>query len=151
MSSVTGSQWLEIAAVSFCKVAATSMGASGRVAGRCDAGAQGAFVPLVGAEDAIQIGITADPSTCQMLARRMLLMGEQECPSPSETRDALGEIANMVAGMTKASRPDKNRDLALGLPVLYEGSVNTTDAMVLHAMQVEWEGAVVAVTVISSK
>ncbi len=151
MSELSADQWLNVAAVSFCKVAATSLSMAGKVEARCPTGLQGAFVPLVGTNDSVQIGITADRPTCQVLARRMLQMEDHEVPSDHEVRDALGEIANMVAGMSKASRPDKNRDLALGLPILFEGVVNTTDATSIQSIQVDLAGTPVAVTVIHSK
>jgi CheY-specific phosphatase CheX len=85
----------------------------------------GCFVALVGQEERLQIGLASDPSGCQTLAQA-LFAADEELPE-SDVTDALGEIANIVAGGVKKRRSDAAAGMTLGLPIVMEGHVRVTE------------------------
>lgn len=85
----------------------------------------GCFVALVGQEERLQIGLASDPEGCQTLART-LFAADEELPD-SDVTDALGEIANIMAGGVKKRRGEINTGMTLGLPIVMEGHVRIAD------------------------
>lgn len=85
----------------------------------------GCFVALVGQEERLQIGLASDPAGCQTLAQT-LFAADEELPE-SDVTDALGEIANIVAGGVKKRRSDATSGMTLGLPMVMEGHVRIAD------------------------
>lgn len=85
----------------------------------------GCFVALVGQEKSLQVGLASDSIGCQSLAQA-LFAADGEL-SESDVTDALGEIANILAGGVKKRRNDANTGMALGLPIIMEGHVRISD------------------------
>lgn len=141
-------QWVKHAAQAFCQVASMTMSLDGRIGGECEPGQRGAFIPLVASQRALQIGVTADHATCVALTRLMLQMGGHESPTDREVIDALGEMANMTAGTAKSM---SKLDLALGLPIIFDGHISTSDRMEIHSVEVVVGTLHVAVTVIAAR
>src|ERR1700690_4029619 len=56
----------------------------------------GCFVALVGEEGSLQIGLASDTAGCQTLAKA-LFASDDDLPE-EDVGDALGEIANVIAG-----------------------------------------------------
>jgi hypothetical protein len=85
----------------------------------------GCFVALVGQEESLQIGLASDSEGCQILAQA--LFASDEALSESDVADALGEIANIMAGGVKKRGGATNGGMALGLPIVMEGHVRVSE------------------------
>jgi hypothetical protein len=96
---------------------------------RLPTGLCGSYIPLVGDEDSIHIGLVASEAGCQTLARALLCMTEDEKLPPADVADALGEILNMMAGNLKRRVNEKIPSLALGLPIFINGSIEPTEKL----------------------
>ncbi len=100
------SDWISAAELSVSEVATTALACASvdraTVDGRAPESLFGAYVPLVAAGCQVQIGIVAEWQACQALARALFGMdADAELEGDSDVSDALGEIANMVAGCVK--------------------------------------------------
>src|SRR5512147_990453 len=73
----------------------------------------GCFVALVGEEGSLQIGLASDSAGCMTLAKA-LFASDEDLPE-EDVGDALGEIANIVAGGVKKRMATGQVPLALGL------------------------------------
>jgi hypothetical protein len=91
----------------------------------------GAFVPVLAPGESVQIGLVADDATCAVLAAGLLQEPDPSALSHSDITDALGEITNMVAGMTKAKLSGELGVIALGLPMIVRGHLEPTDSTVI--------------------
>ncbi len=60
-------------------------------------------------------------SSCEVLTRSLFAMEDGEEPAMADMADALGEIANVAAGVLKASRAAAGQAVQLGLPLFMEG------------------------------
>ncbi len=92
----------------------------------------GAYIPMFSESDdtlAVDVGIAADQETCRMLASALMGMGideeedEEEPLSTADVADALGEIANLIAGAFKARVAQHGVAPVLGTPMVLEGKV----------------------------
>jgi len=89
---------------------------------------QGAYLGLLAARGAIQVGVASDEAGCQALSRGLLGLPEGEPPlCAAELADALCEIANIVAGGFKGRVRETTGSLAMGLPVFFRGPAQPTD------------------------
>jgi hypothetical protein len=97
--------------------------------------AVGAYVPVLAASGSLQIGVVADEASCISLARSLLQMSPaDDALSPADVADAIGEIANMVAGLAKAAMSSRIGLVALGLPMVINGSVTPRDSIALDCI-----------------
>jgi chemotaxis protein CheX len=85
----------------------------------------GCFVALVGEEGSFQIGLASDAEGCQTLAKA-LFASDEDLPD-EDISDALGEIANIVAGGVKKRMATAQQPLSLGLPIVMEGHLRLTE------------------------
>jgi len=84
----------------------------------------GAYVPLSSSDSVVQLGIVAERLHCEALSRALLGMAEDEpFGSEGDVADALGEIANMVAGSAKTRMSERVPDIVLGLPLCVNGRI----------------------------
>lgn len=119
--------WLDATLESVAELGSTALGFD---VGEPDAGRRlpenltGCFVALVGEQESLQIGLASDSAGCQTLAQALLAADEPL--SDSDVSDALGEIANIVAGGVKKRR-SSHGGMTLGLPIVMEGHVRITD------------------------
>ena len=85
-----------------------------------------AYVPLSSSDSHIQLGIVAELSDCERMSRTLLcLSNEEPVASDGDVADAIGEIANMVAGATKTMMNPRIPDIVLGLPLCVRGRIET--------------------------
>ena len=77
----------------------------------------GAGIAVVGDEHAIQLGVLSTPDQADLIARTMLAMEPDEELAHDDMADAIGEIANIIAGGVKGAMVDDAPGLRLGLPV----------------------------------
>jgi CheY-specific phosphatase CheX len=83
----------------------------------------GGYIALIG-KGSLYIGVSADSEGCQAMTRALLAMEPEEAdPSNEDVADALGEIANVLAGMVKTTMAAHDPSLKLGLPIVVHGQV----------------------------
>jgi chemotaxis protein CheX len=85
----------------------------------------GCFVALVGEEGSLQVGLASDAAGCQTLAKA-LFASDDDLPD-TDVSDALGEIANIIAGGVKKRMATVQLPLSLGLPIVMEGHLRITE------------------------
>jgi len=108
----------------------------------------GAYVPLIDGNASMQIALLSDDEGCHMLARALLGLAPGEPPLPSaDVADAVGEIANMLAGGLKRRMQGRIGSLALGLPIFIRGRVEATDKLEMARARVQL-GPVVALVMV---
>lgn len=84
----------------------------------------GAYVPLSSSDSVVQLGIVAELSDCETMSRALLGMAPDEhFGTESDVADAIGEIANMLAGATKTRLSEIVHDIVLGLPLCVKGTI----------------------------
>lgn len=91
-----------------------------------DAADCGGYIPLLTESESVQIGLATDLESCRRLSRLLLALEEEEPDPPlSEVRDAIGEIANIVAGSIKTRIASRQRgiEIKLGLPFFVHGRI----------------------------
>ncbi len=83
----------------------------------------GGYISLMTPHEAIQVGWAAELESCTALARLLLVL-EDEDPDPghSEVRDAMQELANIVAGALKTKIVKRGvTNIQLGIPFFLMG------------------------------
>lgn len=131
-SAITPAHWLAATRAAAEEFAATTFSLTLTPA---DAGAEmpndltGCFVALVGEEGSIQIGLATSGAGCQSLAMT-LFASDAELPD-EDVYDALGEIANIIAGGVKMRLASARSQLAIGLPIVMEGHLRVTERQLL--------------------
>ncbi len=90
----------------------------------------GAYIPMISDGDTAlaNVGISADKKTCRMLASALMGMGieeeeEEEPLSDADIADALGEVANLIAGAFKARIAQHGVAPNLGTPMVLQGKI----------------------------
>lgn len=96
----------------------------------------GAYLGLVAQEEAIQVGLIAEPAGCQALAKALLGLepADEDLP-PADVSDAMCELINIVAGGLKR-RVTGRISVTLGLPIFVSGHPlpNAHQNVVAHAL-----------------
>ncbi len=90
-------------------------------------GMPGAFIPLIGPNESVQIGIVSTPEGCRALAQALLQESGLSTISSSDVSDAIGEATNILAGFVKRAMQDHVNPLQLGLPLFVNGHLETSD------------------------
>ena len=83
----------------------------------------GSFITLVSPSNSVQIGFVADRENCASLARMLLGLEPDDDLEESDLADAMGEVANIVAGGVKTLMHGEDTALQLGLPIFVDGFV----------------------------
>lgn len=83
------------------------------------------YVPLVGDNVALQVGISADDAARRGIAAALLGLEADEV-DPEDAIDAVGEAVNILAGQVKTRLVEVEPSLKLGLPMFVEGHVLVT-------------------------
>jgi CheY-specific phosphatase CheX len=85
----------------------------------------GCLVALVGQNESLQVGLASNTTGCETLARA--LFASDDPLSEDDISDAMGEIANIVAGGVKTRMVQKFGSIQLGLPIVMEGHLRLTE------------------------
>lgn len=109
-----------------------------------------AYVPILEPQASIQVGIVCDDESGRGLARALLQFGPDEALSRSDVADALGEIANMVAGAAKAGMASSHVTISLGLPMVVHGWVEPSGHALLECTSTSIGGAPITLVIIRS-
>jgi len=102
------------------------------------------------------LAVMADRHSCEVLTRILFAMEGDETPEMEDMADGIGEIANVAAGVFKASRQEAGQQVQIGLPLFMEGrgcidffasglhglsqSLNGPDGIVVHVIIIWQEG-----------
>lgn len=81
----------------------------------------GSSVALTAETGGWQLAVMGNRASCEALTRNLFAMESGEDPAMADVADALGEIANVAAGVLKASRAAAGQTVQLGLPLFMEG------------------------------
>jgi hypothetical protein len=100
-------------------------------------GLSGAYLPLVSAEDQLYLAVLATDAICVAWARDMLGLGASQACSRVDVTDAIGEVANMVAGGLQRRIQRALPDLRLGLPVFVGGPVQAPAGSLRFALHLQ--------------
>jgi chemotaxis protein CheX len=109
----------------------------------------GCFVALVGQEGSFQIGLASDAAGCQTLAKA-LFAADEDLPD-SDIGDALGEIANIVAGGVKKRMATVQQPLSLGLPIVLQGHIRITERQQIAQVDVRLGSIPVRLLIVSNR
>jgi CheY-specific phosphatase CheX len=129
MSAPSAASWIAALCESVVHVMTTSLAAPVTV-GEAAAPPRhpGAFVPISAGEASAQIGIVGDDRSLRALAAALLGVPPAEVAS-DDVADALGEIANMVAGGVKTRMLGQVAPVTLGLPVFVHGWIDAGERL----------------------
>lgn len=81
----------------------------------------GSSIALTSETGGWQLAVMGSRGSCEALTRNLFAMEADEDPAMADMADALGEIANVAAGVLKASRAAAGQKVQLGLPLFMEG------------------------------
>lgn len=81
----------------------------------------GSAIALTAENGGWQLAVMGSKACCQALSRGMFAMEPEEAPEMEDMADAMGEIANVAAGVLKSSRAAAGQKVQLGLPLFMEG------------------------------
>lgn len=82
----------------------------------------GSCIALTAENGGWNLAVMANKPGCEELTRALFAMEPDEQPEMEDMADAIGEIANVAAGVMKSSRARAGQAVQLGLPLFLEGS-----------------------------
>jgi chemotaxis protein CheX len=113
-------------------------------------GRRGAYVPILSGDYSLHVGIVSDGAGCANLTRALLGMGPDEDVSLDDVRDAVGEIANMVAGGVKTRITARGIPVQIGLPIFIHGHIEGGAATQSMVSQMKFDDVDICVTIIKT-
>ena len=81
----------------------------------------GSSIALTSETGGWNLAVMGNQPSCEALTRNLFAMEDDETPEMEDMADGLGEIANVAAGVMKASRAAAGQKVQLGLPLFMEG------------------------------
>lgn len=81
----------------------------------------GSSIALTAENGGYNLAVMANKAGCEELTRALFAMESDEQPEMEDMADAIGEIANVAAGVLKSSRAKAGQAVQLGLPLFLEG------------------------------
>jgi CheY-specific phosphatase CheX len=120
--------WTDLAAQAIAELAQASLGLPGADVLARDAAVPepmyGAVISLIGEADRLEIGLFSDSEGCARLASLMLGMEPED---DDMVVDAVCELSNVLAGLTKRKLGDASEGFDIGLPLYIRGSMSVPD------------------------
>lgn len=86
----------------------------------------GAYVPLVGKDFSLHIGLVSTSDGCHAIARSLLNRPAHELITEEDMADAIREVANIIAGMSKKIMEGDVSASTIGLPLFINGHIQLT-------------------------
>jgi CheY-specific phosphatase CheX len=100
----------------------------------------GALIALVGNQTSVEVGLCATEDNCAKLVRAFLGMEpEDEDLSKADMDDALGEMANVMAGALKARIDGRVPSMQLGLPIVFQGLLGVSTSAETVVVHIQWQ------------
>ncbi len=81
----------------------------------------GSSIALTSDTGGWNLAVMGNKHSCEVLTRNLFAMDDDETPEMEDMADGIGEIANVAAGVMKASRAAAGQKVQLGLPLFMEG------------------------------
>lgn len=132
--------WLDATSNAAQELAETALGCEFSIDSATDridgADLTGCFIALAGEETSVQIGVASDGDGCQALAQSLL--GEESALPEADVTDALGEIANILAGGVKKRMAGADPTMRLSLPLVLQGTLHVTEHQKLALIPVHF-------------
>jgi CheY-specific phosphatase CheX len=97
----------------------------------------GAYVPLIGEDDAVLLGLLSDEDGLREIARNFLELPRAEAPDAALTADAIKEIINIISGMMKTQLFKQNTPIVTNLPFFVDGYIEVTEKQDASAALIE--------------
>ena len=124
-------QWLDALKQSTHELTQTTLGLQGcTTISRQDSlpwqNTVGAYVPCINHEHKIQLGLVTTPEGCNLLARTLLGLSEEDPLEEEDKVDAIREIVNILGGMCKTKIGGNASASSMGLPIFINGYVQLT-------------------------
>jgi hypothetical protein len=107
----------------------------------------GAYVPVIGRDSAIHVGILSDACSCDALA---WLLDDSAAHSALETRSALSELTQRLA-LGLSPRTGTDAPLVVGAPVFIDGVARRTRGACVRAVEVAFGVTRATLVVIGSE
>ncbi len=142
MNEIPLKDWMDALVSAVNELATTSLGLEegSVVAEQPFRSSMGSCIALVGNESSMQIGMGGSAENCMKLARALFgLEPEEEDPSEQDLADALGEMANVVAGSLKTRMRDHAASMQLGLPIVMHGYVDAPGGAEVASATIRWD------------
>jgi chemotaxis protein CheX len=146
------SMWLEAIAESMAEICSTTLAMELRRdvdKPKLPENLTGCFVALVGREENLQIGVASDPEGCQVLARTLFQVEDEL--GDTDVNDALGELANILAGGVKTRMSTTQGGISLSLPIVMEGHLRVTDRQQVDQLDVTVNDVPVRLLLVSNR
>lgn len=146
------SSWLEATVSAAAELCQTTLGTELVVAEHgvpLETGMTGCFVSIFDDVGSVEVGMASDPAGCQSLAQA--LFASDEPLSDADVTDALGEIANMLAGGVKKRMQVNDTPMQLGLPIVMDGRIRPTDRQNLLCSNVQLGDVIAQLVIVSGK
>lgn len=81
----------------------------------------GSSIALTAENGGWNLAVMANKAGCEELTKALFAMEPDEIPEMEDMADAIGEIANVAAGVLKSARAKAGQAVQLGLPLFLEG------------------------------
>ncbi len=81
----------------------------------------GSSIALTAENGGWNLAVMANKPGCEELTKALFAMEADETPEMEDIADAIGEIANVAAGVLKSARAQAGQTCQLGLPLFLEG------------------------------
>lgn len=113
-------------------------------------GRRGAYVPILSGDYSLHVGIVSDDSGCANLTRALLGMTCDEQVTQDDIHDAVGEIANMVAGGVKTKVTARGTAVQIGLPIFIHGHIESGAATQSVVSQMKFDDVDLCITIVKT-
>ena len=127
--------WLAAAQDALREVAATSLGCTDVSASASSSvapvGLGGAYLQLMSDREVVVVGLCGDERALRRVSGALLGFVDAEL-SPADVTDAVGEVANMLAGGVKRRLSPHHPGLQLGLPLFIRGHLAPRERQALR-------------------
>ncbi len=111
---------------------------------------RGAYVPILSGEYSLHVGIVSDEEGCRTLSRGLLGMEPEEEVTPDDVHDAVGEIANMIAGGVKTKVSARGAPVQIGLPIFIHGHIEGGASSQVMVSQMRFDATDVCVVIVKT-
>lgn len=130
--------WLAAAEEALREVAQTALGGADISAAVsvavAPAGVGGAYLQLMSEREAVVVGLCAGDAALRHVSGALLGASGADL-APADVTDAVGEVANMLAGGVKRRMSAANPGLQLGLPLFIQGHLEPRERQALRMRQ----------------
>jgi CheY-specific phosphatase CheX len=111
----------------------------------------GAYIPMIGEEDAVLLGLLSDDAGLREIARNFLQLPVEEEMDSALMVDAIKEVLNILSGMVKIQLFKQNTNYLTNLPFFVDGYIEVTEKQEASAALIEIGKAQAYLVIIKKK